>query len=159
MKPLFLNSRKVVLSASQDGFKDGLTKPMLITISRPCKLTPIKKTSKQLLSMLPKHHLLQFSETELSVTDFLENSSMMSLPLMESQLSTSKPKHGTRELLKQVGMPHKKHQNQSSQRNRKPPPPPPPPMPKRPKWKWKLWVWVTCEHHLDRLVSWSKNFI
>jgi hypothetical protein len=49
MKPLFLNSRKVVLSASQDGFKDGLTKPMLITISRPCKLTPIKKDVKAVI--------------------------------------------------------------------------------------------------------------
>jgi hypothetical protein len=105
MKPLILNSRKTVLSASQDGFKDGLNKTMPSTTSRLCKLMKVEKTSKQLLSMLPKHHLLQFSETELSVIDFPVQSSMKSRPQKKSQLLTSKPPHGMRELLKPLGMP------------------------------------------------------
>jgi len=93
------NLQKMLLLVSQDGYKDGLQKKMLLTTSKLWLL--IRKMVSKLSSKLPALMLLKFSETELLPIELkVKSLQTFMMKKLSSQLLPSLPMLSMTELFK-----------------------------------------------------------
>jgi len=91
--------QKMLLLVSQDGYKDGLQKKMLLTTSKLWLL--IRKMVSKLSSKLPALMLLKFSETELLPIELkVKSLQTFMMKKLSSQLLPSLPMLSMTELFK-----------------------------------------------------------
>lgn len=128
------NFKKMLLSVSQDGYKDGLQKMMLPTTSKLCMLLLISKTLSKLSTILPVLMLPKFSEIELLLIEPMVKSfpalkkipsqplpslpvnSMLELFKNPTMLSTPQLSHQLKKLKKRVKVKKKRVTNRKNQK-------------------------------------------